>query len=1085
MRLQHEKMRATVAILALAALAWAWLPGRQACGQTTTGSIYGAVTDQSGGVIPNADITVTNTQTGETHKTRSDGSGNYIFPALAPGDYTVAAQVAGFRTETQNGIRLDTNRNVLVSFLLRPGSTTETVTVTAATTLVDTREAQIGETIDEKRIEDLPLNGRNPYNLIALIPGVNSVTTDSPIGDQYGTTFNVNGNRPDQDSFYLDGAFDISVYNTSGNLVPNPDSLQEFRLLTSNFDAEYGRSPGGVVNVITKSGTNTYHGLFYDYFRNSVLNAKSYFNTGVTPLKWNQFGTNFGGPIVHDRAFFFADYEGWRVVTPDIISSTAIPTPTQAEVQGNVSALKPLPVLPAGTNCGTAAAPVICPGALDPVVQNLLKYIPLANSSTGLAPQQSASANITAEQGLGRVDYQLNSSHKLSAMFFTSRGTDGNPIQGSNAIMDYSGQTVNENQTNAVLSDTWTISPSKLNDLRLFYTLNHFNGLNTFNGRPTWADLGSQVAKGSAYALVTQPRIIINGYFTMGVGGAGVDNNYQQTIGAEDTFNWTRGNHTLKLGGGFIWNPYKENGCYFGAGLATFSGYLTKNALADFLLGSAVSFRENDGFYQRSHAPRPSLYGQDDWRITRRLTLNLGLRWELFAPFTGSSNLGTFRPNVQSTRFPTAPLGLLSAGDPGVPDGIMPTNWKEFVPRVGFAYDVFGNGLTALRGGFGVFYSTRSVTVIDNMLQQPFARDITVSDTPNLINPWAPNPNPFPFVFNPQNPIFLSGTTTNSIPPGANWPYEYEFNLALEHQLSVNWGAHLAYVGGLGRKFYLARDQNAPVYSPGASTSTAGLNARRPYQPTPSTYTFAEICENDPVGNSSYNSLQATLTRKFAHSFSLSASYVWSKSLDITSAEPANSTLQLSNQNDPAADWGPSTYDIPQRFIASYIWAAPGVRFLGVVGRQVLSGWQINGITTLSKGMPFNITAGVDSDLDGTTLERPNQVGNPVLSGISRAAKIKKFFNTAAFAQVPAGVPFGDVARDSLFGPGTVNTDVSAFKNFPVHDKGTVQFRGEIFNVFNNVNLSAPNSVLTSPNFGKISGSGSPRIAQFALRYSF
>jgi len=1087
MRLQHRRIRATTVILALAALAWVWLPG-QASAQLTTGSIYGAVTDQTGGVIPNADVTVTNTQTGETHKARSNDSGNYVFPALVPSDYTASAQVAGFSAEAQNGIHLSANQNVLVSFLLRPGSTTETVTVTASTTLVDTLESQIGITVDEKRIDDLPLNGRNAYDLISLVPGVNSVTTDSPIGDQYGTTFNVNGNRPDQDSYYLDGAFDIGIYNTSGNLIPNPDALQEFRLLTSDFDAEYGRSPGGVVNVITKSGTNAYHGLFYDYLRNNVLNAKSYFNTSVTPLKQNQFGTNFGGPIVHSRAFFFASYQGWRLATPVIVASSALTTLTAAEAKGDFSAAKqtlwPKQANGAYYSCNGVQG-VICPNLLDPVAQNLLKYIPLENPTPLLPPQQSGSGNLTADQGLGRVDYQLNSSHKLSAMFFTSRGTSGNPTQGSNAIMDYSGQIAVENQTNAVIGDSWVVSPSKLNDLRLFYTLNHFNGEDMFNGKPSWADLGSQVAVGSAYANITQPRIIINGYFTMGVGGAAIDNNYQQTIGASDTFNWTRGNHTIKLGGAFIFNPYKETGNYFEAGLATFSGYLTKNAMADFLLGSAVSFRQNDGFYQRLHSTRPSLFAQDDWRITRRLSLNLGLRWELFSPFVGLQNFGTFRPNVQSTRFPTAPLGLLAVGDAGIPDGIMPTQWAKFAPRVGFAYDVFGNGTTSLRGGFGVFYATRSVTVIDNMQQQPFVRDLTVSNTPNLINPYGSGPNPFPFKFDPKNPVFLSGATIQSIPPGASWPYVYEYNLTLERQLSVNWGAHISYVGSVGHKFYLARDQNAPVYSPGASTSTAGLNARRPYQPTPSTYTFAQICENDPAGNSSYNSLQATLTRRFAHSFSLSSSYVWSKSLDIQSADAANSTLVLSNQNDPRMDRGPSDYNIPQRFIASYIWAAPSVRSLGVFGRQVLSGWQINGVTTLSKGKPFNVTSGVDSNLDGTSTDRPNVIGNPVISGIGRAAKIKEFFNTAAFAQVPAGVPFGNVTRNSLVGPGTVNTDASAFKDFPVFDKGTLQFRAELFNIFNNVNLSNPTASLTSPKFGQIGGSGSPRIVQFALRYSF
>ncbi|MEO6981575.1 MAG: carboxypeptidase regulatory-like domain-containing protein, partial [Edaphobacter sp.] len=309
-----------------------------AMAQTTTGSIYGTVADASGAIIPDSAVTVKNLQTGETHSTKSNTSGNYIFPVLEPGDYSAVAKVAGFQTVEQNHIRLDASRNVHVSFSLPVGSQDQTVTVSAATTLVDTRGSQLGETVDQKQIQDLPLNGRNVYDLVQMVPGVTNYSPAKDGGDSGGTTFQVNGNRPNDNSYYLDGVFDTNIYRNGGSNMPNPDALQEFRILTSNFDAEYGREPGGVVNAITRSGSNKFHGGVYDYIRNNVLNSKSYFDKGVTPLKRNQFGATFGGPILRDKTFFFLSYEGLRLNTSSTITSASLVTPTPLEAVGDFTA---------------------------------------------------------------------------------------------------------------------------------------------------------------------------------------------------------------------------------------------------------------------------------------------------------------------------------------------------------------------------------------------------------------------------------------------------------------------------------------------------------------------------------------------------------------------------------------------------------------------------------------------------------------------------------------------------------------------------------------------------------------------------
>ena len=1055
--------------------------------QTTTGSIFGTVTDQSKNFLTNASVSLLDEHTGISHAVQTNASGNYVFPAVPAGDYTLSTKASGFGPETQSHLHVNANQSIETNFALSVGTDLQTVTVTAGAPLIETRESQLGETVDQKRIADLPLNGRDASSLVQLVPGVTAYSAAGPGGNQYGTTFSVNGARTNADSFYLDGAFDSSLFITGGNLLPNPDALQEFRLLTNNFDAEFGRYPGGVVNVITRSGTNQFHGLVYDYFRNSALNSREFFNNTVTPLKQNQFGGNFGGPILKDKAFFFASYEGLRIVTPFIIPTGGITTPTPAEARGDFSNLNPSqwPKLNGVPYSYNGVQGVINPSLLDPVAQNFLKLVPLANASTGVSPQQSASANTTANQGLIHLDYQPVQSHQLSGMFFQSIANSNNPGSGGNQLLSYSGASTRANQTNVVLSDVWIVSPNKLNTLRPFYTLNHLDQTNLYNG-PSWSDLGSTIGVGALPA--TQPQISINGYFTGGEGSGGPDNLRQQSFGAEDIFDWSAGNHQIRFGGAYLWNRYAEQGEYLGTGQATFNGFATGNALADFLLGRANSLRQNNGASHSLHQPDPSLFVQDNYRITHKMTLNLGLRWEVFAPFTGQNNFGTFVPGVQSQRFPNAPLGLLTAGDPGVPDGIVKTQYNAFAPRVGFAYDVFGTGKTAVRGGYGIFYAARAVSLSTNPEQQPFILDNTISATPNLVAPYAPNADPFPYVVNLQNPVFFSGATLSSIPLNATSPYVQEYNLTVEQQLGRDWSARMAYVGSISRKFYLSRDQNAPIYTPGASTATAALNNRRPYQPTPNTYTFGSIVENDPAGNASYDALQLTLTRRFAHGVSLLANYVWSKSIDITSNDPSNITLTLSNQNNIQADRARSDYDVPQRFVASYLWATPQIHRFGFVGTDVFSNWQLNGITTLSTGTPFTITSGVDTNLDTVLTDRPDTIGNPILpGGRSRSAKIQQFFNTAAFAQLPANPanPYGNTARNSLIGPGYVNTDFSAFKNIPVWRESQVQFRAEFFNLFNNVNLSNPTGVMTSPLFGKITSSNTARVTQFALKYSF
>lgn len=1079
-----------------AALLWAATAAMPAFGQTTSGAIYGTVSDASGAVVPGADITVTNVATNVAKTGKANDKGEYTFPVLDPGDYKVAAQMTGFQTQTQTGIRLDANQNVHVNFSMQVGAVDQNITVESDTTLVDTRESQIGNTVDQKRIVDLPLNGRNAYDLLTILPGVTNYSPDVPTGSRQGTQIIVNGVPGQSTAYYLDGAYDTNVWRFGGNLLPNPDALQEFRVLTSNYDAEFGRSAGGVVNTITRSGTNQYHGLAFEYLRNNMFNAKQYFTNAVNPLHQHQYGGNFGGPVpmLHDRMFFFLSYQHLQTHNPANVVSTAILVPTALERTGDFRQT------PANLRPNTSCNGVQYTVCVDPVAAALLQYVPVGSSDPNnyrRPDQQSANANVLSDQGMARVDYHLGQKHQISGLYFESRGSSNAPNVTGNQIFSYAGMTNYEGQYNSVVSDTWTVSPNKVNDLRAYYSLNHYIIANIYGDQHLLSSLGSLAAQGGNFNA--QPLFNVQTFFQMGTNNAGPNNLPSSTLGISDTFHWSLGPHEVKLGGSYMFDKFTSTGGGSSNGLFTFTGSTVgastpSSQLVDFLRGNANTLVQNNGVSFRTHSQDPSAFAQDNWKLTTRLSLNLGVRWEYFPMYTGQNNSGTFVPNVKSQRFPNAPLGLLTAGDPGVPDGILHTPWNTFAPRFGFAYDVFGNGRTSFRGSYGIFFNAvPQVAVSNNLVQQPFSRSVTVNKTPNLVCPFGgavpPCPagtpagtDPFPYTPSTTNAVFLSGANLFGLPPNEyHIPSVQMFSAGIQQQYSTRWSSELNYIGNVGRHLYITTDVNTPVYSPTCTSATclgtAGINNRRPYQPTPSTYTFASISIAAPRANTSYNSLQATLQRRFDKHFSIQASYVWSK---VISLNP------VVDQTDVRSSRGVDPTDIQNNFVISYIYVTPNVRHLGLVGRQVLSGWQLNGITRLQSGSPFNVTSGADSNFDGTTNDRPNLVGIPYLpTNRSRRDKITRYYNVAAFAAPPAGQPYGNTQFDMLFGPGYKDTDLSAFKTFPIYKEANILFRADVFNLFNNVNFNNPVGTINAGNAGQLTTAQSPRILQFALRLSF
>jgi hypothetical protein len=1055
-----------------------------ATAQNVTGSIYGTVTDTSGAVIPNASVTVTNVDTNETHTALSTGAGTYVFPVLSPGNYKASSVSAGFTTVVQNNIRLAANQNVNVSFAIKAGAATTTVTVLAGTTLVDTRESTIGTTIDQAKVQELPLVDRNAYDLVILVPGVTNYHASAPIGDPNNTQFSTNGLPGNYNSYYLDGAYNSAIFRGGGNVTPNPDALAEFSILTSNQDAEFGRYPGAVVNTITRSGSNQFHGIVYDFLRNTILTAKNYFANSVTPLVYNVYGGGFGGPAIRNKLFFYLNYEGTSINTSQIIPLTSIVVPSALERAGNFSQSAKKPTQ---TGCAAGINPVapatIC---IDPVATAALQYVPLAIDSANHPAQQTGSANVRANQGTARLDYQFNAAHKLQFTSFQSRGTQLYPNGNQqNQIYDYDGALYADSQSNYIGGDTWVVSPRAVNSFRAVYSLHQTIGTPDIPGGRL-ADLGSTIPEAGTGGLTTQPIFQITGYWQMGSGNPSNSNINQLSYGILDTYNYSKGPHNAKVGGTVIENRFQETAVNDGSGTTTFTGGSTGNALADFMEGHGNSFTQNNGTYTRVHALDPSLFAQDDWHITQRLTLDLGARWEVFFPYAGAANFGTFVPGVRSTIFPTAPVGLLTAGDPNIPNGIEHASYKRFAPRVGFADDLLGNGKLSLKGAYGIFYTTTPI-LFDGLLQQePFDLTLTFNGTTSLVNPYtgiAPynGVSPFATKFNPASPIFVAGATLYSLNPYTSaTPYVQEYNLALEQQLAANWVMQIAYVGNTSRKFYVPRDENAAIYSAGATTANANIQSRRPYQPEATIELF------DTANNMNYNSLQVSLTRQFARRFSLNASYVWSKTFDTEDVSPtAGGALELADESDPRMDYGLSTDNVGQVFVASYSYALPDVKRYGIFGKEVLSGWKINGITSLYTGAPFNLLSKVDTNFDGVATDRPNTVGNPLLGKQTRAQKIAEFFNTSAFAVPHTGQLYGNTPRNSLIGPGYVDTDLSGSKDFPFYRESHLQFRGEVFNTFNNVNLGAPGSTLGTATFGEISSASAPRIVQFALKFEF
>ncbi|MGH9769618.1 MAG: carboxypeptidase regulatory-like domain-containing protein, partial [Blastocatellia bacterium] len=1035
--------------------------------QVSTVTIHGTVSDSTGAVIPNAQVTAVNTETNFSRSVTSDSSGGYAIQFLPIGPYRLEVTASGFKKFVQSGIVLEVSRNARVDPVLAAGAITETVSVTSDAPLVETNNVALGQTTTNADIVNLPLVNRDLYTLLELTAGVDTTENSNIFGSPAQSTI-VNGSANSgagSVNYYLDGGSNTNGLRNTGNSLPNPDAVQEFRVITNSYSAEYGRFAGGVVDLVTKSGTNQWRGSLFEFIRNDALNANRW-TPGVSVLgkevlRRNQFGGSFGGPLIRDKTFFFTSYSGLRQRRP-VFSNDGEPT-TADERKG----IFPGRIRdPQKSGACTAADQTACfpnntipVSRFDPVAVRLLnEFIPLPNLPDGLYEAQQTRPLDTDEIQF-KLDHALSGAHQLMGSYFYQKGKDVERLRGDLPWVD---REFTWRQHNLNLGDTWTISPTMINQFRITYVRLFGGRLNT--PEKSLGDFGS---KFNLQGPKTLPQIEIAGRLTLGVaigGPVGGSNLYQ----IRDVFSWTRGNHSLKFGGEASLEKLIQDTTLNNYGVFRFNSNNargTGNAMADFLLGLPLNFNQDAPITKIDSGWYTGLFVQDDFKIHPRLTLNLGLRYDLQLPLKDPLDRKlTFIQGRQSRVVPNAFPGMLFPGDEGIGRGIAPADRNNFAPRIGLAWDPFGDGRTAVRAAFGVFYGTIGGNMWNGTADnQPFSIRQRFNTPGTLSDPYSTLPggvSPFPYSYSPNSIRFILPAAIGGHSLDFRMPYVYQMNLTVQKQLTNDLGVTAAYVGSLGHKFRLNRDLNYPVFRAGATTGN--VDARRPILPGQ----LSAIRNTESVLNNAYHGMQLTAEKRFARNFSFKAFYTFGKSLDTADSQD-DTAGDVQDMNNIAGERGRTEFDRRHNFVLSGIWRGNYFNNWHPAARAILNGWSLSAIVSLRSGRPLTITNGSDANLDGNSNDRANLAGNPVLDhNRQRSEVVAAWFNTAAFAQTPVGTQ-GTAGRNIIDGPGLKNVDLGVFRDFNFTERFKLQFRAEATNAFNLVNLNNPTTSRNSSQFGR------------------
>ena len=1061
-----------------ACLAGAWLTAATAFAQIPSGTILGNVKDSQGAVVPGATVTATNAGTQFSRATVTDAEGQYSLPLLPVGNYEVQITMPGFKNFSQTGIVLEVGRNARVDATIELGNVSEVVSIVADAPLVETSSGALSRTVGQNEVLNLPLVNRDLYSLLSLTGGVTSNDNSNSLGGPEQLT-TINGSSRAQMgsvNFQLDGGNNTAGLRGTGNPAPNPEAVQEFRVLTNGYAAEYGRYAAGVVDVVTKSGTNAFHGAAFEFFRNEKLNAARWAAPGTTatkdPLDRNQFGGAIGGPVKTDQTFFFGSYSGLRQEETYYRNSAVVPTARERAGDFSQSARRPNDPLTGQPFPGA----VIPSNRFDPAALRIqTDYVPESNLPNNFYEVRRPDPLNTDEATL-KVDHRLSDGHSLAASYFFQTGTDTQPLSASGNI-PWVDRDFKWSQHNLNIADSWVLGPNAVNQLRVSY-------MRQFGGRVNnpAISLGDLNSKFTIQGDPTLPRLNVSGFFTGQTSIAGPDagSNY---FGVKDAFSLNRGRHSLKFGGEVSYEAIVHDTLLDNYGVFAFDGSKTGNAYADFLLGLPSTMTQDAPIRKTDNGYYLSAFAQDDFRVHPRVTLNLGVRYDLQFPFTDPDDRKlAFSPGTQSTVVPTAPLGLLFPGDAGVSRGIVKTDLNNIAPRLGVAWDPRGDGRTAIRGGFGMFYGSITGnewnTTADN---QPFTVRQSFPTVFTLSDPYRNLPGgigPFPFNYSPDVARFSFPAQVFGPSLDFVWPVTYQANVTVQKEIGRGMSASASYVGAFARHLAAPVDRNYPIIGPGATA--ANRNNRRPY--LPGTIAAANVLES--IFGSDYNGMQLTAERR-GNRLSFKAYYSLGKALEDVDFQGGGLPTVL-NSTRLELERGRASSDRRHSFVLSSVFRPDYFTDSGRVVSALLDGWTVSTIVTIQSGAPLTITAGQDRNVDGINNDRANLVGDPELDGgRPRAEAIEAWFNIAAFASPATGTD-GTAGRNIIDGPGYRAVDLGLFRDLGLPGRSTLQFRLEATNVLNLVNLQNPGTNLNAPaTFGKIRSARDMRRIQLGARISF
>jgi outer membrane receptor protein involved in Fe transport len=1091
------------------------------CFAQTTSDLSGSVKDSTGAIVTQAEIELVNTETGAARTAQSSDSGAYAFALLPPGGYRVTVRKTGFRSVTQENLRLEVNQSARLDFMLQVGDVTESIQVTESAPLLDSNTSSLGQVIENKMIAELPLNGRNFVQLAILSPGVTGVgygasgtimSGGRPADLRPGSEIFSNGNREGSNNFMMDGVDNNVRQNFAITLRPSVEAVREFKIQTNLFAAEQGRNPGATINVVTKSGSNEWHGSAYEFLRNSSLDARNYYapvGAAKPPFRQNQFGGSFGGRLIRNKAFFFANYEGYRRVLTQTSINT-VPTPEMRV--GNFSGVRdifdPLTVRrQAGTSSGFVrdafAGRMIPASRFDSVTRRLVQAYPLPDRA-GLANNQITTPTDRQnwDQGDLRLDWNVSDRDMvygrmsrqdtltLKPSTFGPRNVPGMQIPVGLGNEDtFAGESLLVTWHN-VLSWTHSFTPTLFMEAKMGfvrYDLNYSQ-----DGASDGAQLGELLGvRGSNQGPRSDGIPIFSPAGFTGIGQTRslpivrVENTFHPSV----NFTRIRDRHTFKWGLEARRRQMSEFQNNRGSGRFNFSRLYTNNpnsagntgdSLASFMLGAAAAIEQD--FLLVFAGIRGTEYGayfQDDWRVNDRLTLNLGLRYEYDTRFSEVAN--------RWTNFDVATGKLLIAGFNSDRDVGVLRDANNFAPRFGFAYR--GTQTTVVRGGIGVFYNTQGHggNALRRQRQLPFG-PINVVD----INQFSPDvrlvQDGFPAIPN-LDPRVVSERPEGSfltMPANFKSGYTIQYNLQVQKE-QPGWNVvyKLGYVGNLSRQLYNAYNFNQTAPGPGTPLS------RRPLRDIAPAVINVDYAATDGIAN--YHGLQASAEKRFSSSLGFLVGYTWSHSIDNVGNDfggAANGPLPQDIRYRGAAERGTSGHDIQHRLISSLNYALPigkgrGLDLGSGWANKAFGDWQANFIFTSQTGLPFTPTLAAPVSNAGAS--RPDRLLDGNLSDRDPARWFDTSFNRSGAAWgLPAQFTFGNSARNVLRGPGRVNADISLFKRFAITEKMNLQFRGEMFNIFNTPQFGLPNASIGNPNAGIITDlTGTMRQIQFALRLAF